>query len=257
LLSVAGGSNHIESCLDLSAITAASLAFTSFEASVSGCFSHVVPEPHRFCVQGGDFISKDTEEMCADNIVAWKWITIVATALVLVGGLNWLSVGVAQKDLVAAVLGKGLLARAVYVLVGLSAVFLFFRRDTYLPFLAPTVFPVGALTLKTPQGASEEVTVRTVPNAKVVYWASEPSRGEPLGDYKVAYDKYDNAGVAVADAQGDVKLKVRTPRSYLVPLKGELKPHVHFRVIGENGWAGRVETTFLGTGKVEAFADLL
>lgn len=195
--------------------------------------------------------------MCADNIVAWKWLTMVATALVLVGGLNWLSVGVAQKDLVAAVLGKGLLARGVYVLVGLSAVFLFFRRDTYLPFLAPTVFPVGALTLKTPQGASEEVTIRTAPNAKVVYWASEPSRGESLGDYKVAYNKYDNAGVAIADAQGDAKLKVRKPQAYLVPLKGELKPHVHFRVVGENGWAGRVETYWMDSKKVEAFADII
>jgi uncharacterized membrane protein YuzA (DUF378 family) len=100
-----------------------------------------------------------TLEMCADNVVAWKWTIMVATALVLVGGLNWLSVGVADRDLVATLLGKGMAARAVYVLVGLSAVFLFFRRDTYLPFLGPTIFPVGALATKQPQGASEEITV--------------------------------------------------------------------------------------------------
>jgi len=183
---------------------------------------------------------------------------MLATALVLVGGLNWLAVGVADRDLVVTLLGKGLASRAVYILVGLSAVFLFFRRDTYLPFLGPTIFPVGALAAKQPQGASQEVTVRTAPNAKVVYWASEPARGDPLGDYKEAYGAYENAGVAIADAQGDAKLKVRgPPRSYTVPLKGELKPHVHFRVVKENGWAGRVETKFLDTGKVEAFENLL
>jgi uncharacterized membrane protein YuzA (DUF378 family) len=195
--------------------------------------------------------------MCADNIVAWKWITMLATALVLVGGLNWLAVGVANRDLVATLLGKGAAARSIYVLVGLAAVFLFFRRDTYLPFLGPTIFPVGALAARQPQGASQEVTVRTTPNARVVYWASEPARGEPLGDYKGAYGAYENAGVAIADAQGDAKLKVRgPPRSYTVPLKGELGSHVHFRVVGENGWAGRVQTKFLDTGKVEAFEDL-
>ena len=196
--------------------------------------------------------------MCADNIFMWKWVTMLATVLVLVGGLNWLSVGMVQRDLVATLLGKGVLARSVYVLVGVAALFLFFSRDTYLPFLAPTVFPVGALTVKTPNGASEEVKVRTAPGAKVVYWASEPARGDPLGDYKIAYDKYENSGVAVADAQGDAVLKIRgPPRSYTVPFKGELVPHVHFRVMGENGWAGRVETYWMGSKKVEPFENVI
>ena len=196
--------------------------------------------------------------MCGDNVVVWKWFIMLATTLVLVGGLNWLAVGILDRDLVASLLGKGLAAKTVYILVGLAAVVLFFRRDTYLPFLGPTIFPVGALAAKQPQGATQELTVRTIPNAKVVYWASEPARGDPLGDYKEAYGAYENAGVAVADAQGDAKLKVRgPPRAYTVPLKGELKPHVHFRIVKENGWAGRVETKFLDTGKVEAFEDLL
>ena len=196
--------------------------------------------------------------MCGDNIFAWKWVTMLATTLVLLGGLNWLSIGMVQRDLVLTLLGKGTVARSVYVLIGLAALFLFFSRDTYLPFLAPSVFPVGALTVKTPQGASEEVSIRTAPNAKVVYWASEPSRGDPVGDYKVAYGKYENAGVAIADAQGDVVFKIRgPPRSYTVPMKGELKPHVHFRVMGENGWAGRVETYWMDTKKVEPFENII
>lgn len=196
--------------------------------------------------------------MCADNIFAWKWITMVATVLVLVGGLNWLSVGIVQRDLVATLLGKGVLSRSVYVLVGVAALFLFFSRDTYLPFLAPTVFPDGALAMKVPQGASEEVKVRVAPGSKVVYWASEPARGDGLGDYKVAYGKYENAGVAIANSEGDAVLKVRgPPRSYTVPFKGELKPHIHFRVMRDNGWAGRVETYWMDTKKIEAFENVI
>ncbi len=51
----------------------------------------------------------------------------VAAILLLVGGLNWLLVGLFGKDLFAAIgLGMGsLLARAVYLLVGLSALSMF------------------------------------------------------------------------------------------------------------------------------------
>jgi uncharacterized protein len=52
-----------------------------------------------------------------------KTINIVTLVLVIVGGINWGLVGAAQFDLVAAIFGgqDALLARIVYVLVGLSA----------------------------------------------------------------------------------------------------------------------------------------
>ncbi len=197
--------------------------------------------------------------MCAsDNIDLSKWLTMIATILVLVGGINWLAVGAVKIDLVEFALGSGILARSVYVLVGLAAVYLFFRRDTYLPFLGQMVFPSGALMAKVPQGASQEVVIRTIPGSHVVYWAAEPARGEELGDYKKAYGKYENAGVAVADAQGDVHMKIRgPPQAYTVPWKGTIPPHVHFRIVKPDGWAGQVETYWLDKGTVEPFENCL
>lgn len=50
---------------------------------------------------------------------------MVAFLLLIVGGLNWLLVGLLSFDLVEAILGSGtLLARIVYILVGLSAVYI-------------------------------------------------------------------------------------------------------------------------------------
>ncbi|HOZ36526.1 MAG TPA: DUF378 domain-containing protein [bacterium] len=50
------------------------------------------------------------------------WVTLV---LVIVGGLNWLLVGLFSFDLVAAIFGDmSVLARVVYTLVGLSAVYI-------------------------------------------------------------------------------------------------------------------------------------
>ena len=52
-----------------------------------------------------------------------KALNIITLLLVIVGGINWGLVGAAQFDLVAAIFGgqDAALARLVYVLVGLSA----------------------------------------------------------------------------------------------------------------------------------------
>jgi hypothetical protein len=57
-----------------------------------------------------------------------KKLDVVAAALVIVGGLNWGLVAVAEFDLVAALVGlefgeTNALSRAVYGLVGLAAVY--------------------------------------------------------------------------------------------------------------------------------------
>ena len=56
------------------------------------------------------------------KINAMDWIALV---LVIVGGLNWGLVGAFNFDLVATLLGEmSALARVVYILVGLSAIYL-------------------------------------------------------------------------------------------------------------------------------------
>ena len=52
-----------------------------------------------------------------------KALNILTLILVIVGGLNWGLVGLLNFDLVATIFGTGsVLARLVYILVGLSAV---------------------------------------------------------------------------------------------------------------------------------------
>jgi len=53
-----------------------------------------------------------------------RFVNLLTLALVIIGGLNWGLVGLLNLDLVAALFGAGsALARIVYVLVGLSAVY--------------------------------------------------------------------------------------------------------------------------------------
>ena len=56
-----------------------------------------------------------------------RYLQVLALLLVIVGGINWLLVGIAQVDLVAAVTGAtfgetNAVSTVVYVLVGLGAV---------------------------------------------------------------------------------------------------------------------------------------
>ncbi|MDO8600953.1 MAG: DUF378 domain-containing protein [bacterium] len=52
-----------------------------------------------------------------------KVLHMVAFGLLAIGGLNWLLVGAGGWDVVALIFGAGtMLSRAVYVLVGLSAI---------------------------------------------------------------------------------------------------------------------------------------
>lgn len=56
-----------------------------------------------------------------------RYLNAVALLLVIVGGLNWLLVGIAKFDLVAAITGDSFgetnaLSTIIYVLVGLSAI---------------------------------------------------------------------------------------------------------------------------------------
>lgn len=186
-----------------------------------------------------------------------KLLFKVAMVLLIIGGLNWLLFGLFDVNLVSGIFGKSFLATLIYVLVGVSALTIMFDRDTYLPFLGPMVAPCSVLDNRDPPGATREVKVVVEPNVKVIYWAAEPASAklEKLNSWKQAYLEYQNAGVATSNGEGIAVLKIREPQGYKVPFKGELSPHVHYRVCGEAGWMGRINTVFLNQAPVEGFED--
>jgi uncharacterized membrane protein YuzA (DUF378 family) len=53
-----------------------------------------------------------------------KIVHLIAVILTLIGALNWGIVGVSGHSLVTLILGEGMLSSIVYILVGLSAVYL-------------------------------------------------------------------------------------------------------------------------------------
>jgi uncharacterized membrane protein YuzA (DUF378 family) len=100
--------------------------------------------------------------------------------LLVVGALNWLFTGVFGMNFVKIIFGEGWLAKTVYVLVGLAALYVMFDRNTYLPFLGPMVAPCAGLVDRVPPGANAGVEVHVKPGAKVLYWAAEQPNGDAL-----------------------------------------------------------------------------
>jgi uncharacterized membrane protein YuzA (DUF378 family) len=178
----------------------------------------------------------------------------LAMFLVIVGSFVWLFIGIMTWNPLEVYLGKGV-ARVIYLLVGLSAAYIAFNRDTYLPFLGETVMPCGAIADKTPPGATKELRVQVPPGSKVLFWAAEPGMEDlkQIKDWQHAYTKFENAGITTAGEDGIAVLKVRSPQPYTVPFKGRLEPHVHFRICSSSGMLSRVKTVYVQDEHVEGF----
>jgi uncharacterized membrane protein YuzA (DUF378 family) len=193
-----------------------------------------------------------------DQTYVKKLMFQIAITLLIIGGLNWLLVGLFEFDVVASLFGDGVVSTMVYVAVGIAALSIMFDRDTYLPFLGPMVAPCSVLKDQSPSGANKIIKVTVSPYTKVLYWAAEPSNEgmKSLSTWKEAYLEYGNAGVATSDGQGVAILQVRDPQPYKVPFKGLLPPHVHYRACGEAGWMGRIQTAYVSPSSPEGFEDV-
>jgi protocatechuate 3,4-dioxygenase beta subunit len=75
-----------------------------------------------------------------------------------------------------------------------------------------------------------------------------------LQSWEQAYNKYENAGVTTTDSTGVAILKIRNPQPYIVPFKGRIEPHVHFRICDGSGMLGRIKTVFVSDEHVEGFS---
>jgi len=173
---------------------------------------------------------------------------MLAVLLLVVGGFNLGLLAFTGKDPISALFGKGsMVANGIFLAVAAAALSMAFFRDSYLPFLGPSVMPCSLLKEQVPEHADAEVRVHVTPGAKVLYWAAEPGTKdlETMHTWKEAYLGFRNAGVAIADDKGNATLKVRKPQGYTVPVKGQLSPHIHYRQCSENGFIDRVETVTL------------
>jgi uncharacterized membrane protein YuzA (DUF378 family) len=186
-------------------------------------------------------------------------IHIILFAILVIGGINWLSTAVGYNlvDILHTNINNLFnstipIDKLIYIIVGIAAIILASRRDNWLPFLGQTVLPDNLLNLHTPVNYDKIITINTTPNSKIVYWAALPKGKNP--DVKTAYSDYSNSGVVMSDNSGIAKLPILQGSSYIVPSLASLNNiptgrniprHVHWRVLGlDYGMMGPVETIY-------------
>jgi hypothetical protein len=149
-------------------------------------------------------------------------------------------------------LGNNLLL-FIYVIFGLSGLYVCTERDYYLPFLGDAVFPDGLLQPQvTPMSANLQHKLSGLPpNTKIMYWAAEPCEvTETCGVERMpweSYTDYTNAGTTMSDGLGNANIKIRgKPQSYNVPYKNKvIMPHIHYRYRKSNGMYSKIHTSYI------------
>lgn len=176
------------------------------------------------------------------QIYLHKFLILVA----IFGAINYLSIGIFKYNLISQLanyLKITQLKKIIYITIGICG-FLLFERDTLLPFLGHTVYPCQPLRESSPANYNLQIKIKTIPNTNVIYWASESSQNIFDNPYD-AYGNYNNNGVARSNENGVAILKVRKPSEYIVPYKGKLNKHIHYRICNGNGILSRIETVYV------------
>lgn len=56
---------------------------------------------------------------------------------------------------------------------------------------------------------------------------------------------YHNAGVTHSDSDGNALIRIRDPAAYKKPYGGTLKPHIHYRIMRNNGMMSQIYTKYV------------
>jgi uncharacterized membrane protein YuzA (DUF378 family) len=181
------------------------------------------------------------------------YVHMICVILVLIGGFNWGFQGLFNFNLVKYInentYNSPMFENSVYILVGISALYLASNRNTYLPFLGDTVSAPSLIrdTGVERKNANVTIVVDAEGASSVMYWAADPLNGGSDGE-KFAYDAYGefkNAGVAEV-VNNKATLRVECPQKYWVKkfgvMKKTLPKHVHYRLIYSTGWISEVLT---------------
>ena len=131
----------------------------------------------------------------------------------------------------------------IYLIVAISGLWLASKRTTWLPFLGKTVFPNSLVPLVQPAKPDTTVSIKTIPNVKIAYWAAL-NKGEST-KVTSAYGNYENSGVIMSDANGNAVLPIMTGTGYTLPSGVVLPRHVHYRIVNDPqhpGIMSKIET---------------
>lgn len=180
-----------------------------------------------------------------------KIINIIFILILIIASINW-SLSINNYNLVE-ILNTYInntfninvpINNYIYYIIAIIAILVAFNRDIWLPFLGETVLPSSLIPLSTPNNYNKVLTIQADPNSKIIYWSSLPDENNKIPDVSIAYKDYSNCGCVMSNDKGEALLSIVEGTSYKVPIKNEIKKHVHYRVFNESGILSKVYTIY-------------
>lgn len=170
----------------------------------------------------------------------YVYLRFITINLLIIGGLTWGVIGVTNINPITRLtkaVNLPYLSRVIYSLIGLAALifaFKFYNRDTFLPFLGKTIFPVTRLNLGYPLNYDHQAVLNAPEDAKyILYWAAQAKE-----NIKDPYGQFSNSG-AVGVKNGKVTIRFQQPNAYTIGNK-KIEAHVHYRWLNEDGLMSRI-----------------
>lgn len=108
---------------------------------------------------------------------------IIAIFLLIIGCLNWGCVGAFEFSLIECGIKTKLYRRIIYVLIGISALYLLFRKSLWFPNYGETLIPEKMLTIKEPSNYTKILKIKIKAGKKILYWTDDDiNYGITIGD---------------------------------------------------------------------------
>lgn len=124
--------------------------------------------------------------------------------------------------------------KSISIILILLIIFMSNFKDTFLPFLGNTVYPLALIPNEMYPPKSNftiELDLNYPDGSKVIYWSanSHDNKDNIFDNPKNAYGDYKNSGVAIINNNKAI-LHIHCPNKYKVPFAGILEKHIHYRI---------------------------
>jgi len=180
-------------------------------------------------------------------------LAFFARILLILGGINYLYMGIFSHNKFLFMNIPKNIQNILFIIIGTAALYLFFNRDYYLPFLGESVIPTIVPLRANSKNIVKTVITNLPPKSTIIYWAAVPGQGgkDVISDPYTAYSNYTNSGVVLSNEKGEAELVYECPVKYQVSkfgiFKKNLNRHLHYRYMNPQmpGFISEVKTLFL------------
>ena len=168
--------------------------------------------------------------------------------VLLFAGIHLGIIGLFKYDVVNKHIQHEYINRGIHLLFGLAAFHIIYKNGLKPAFLDRTILPTSMIEINEPSNYDIKVKIKTKPNVKVIYWASNKNKNNKIVDWKKAYGKFENSGIVKSNSKGIAVLKLQCPQRYTINKFGVqekvLDKHVHYR-ISDGAFLSEIYTKFL------------